>query len=131
MTHSPRETATAVLDHVLGHIDDLGELIENVGHGSTAYEGRKPVWDLLNATKIPADPDDPKRVRVYKTVIPHRNTESKVTERLGTARQAISYSVYGPGCRGGKLYELINGEWSLMHDIAPHTPVDDLPWNKK
>lgn len=67
----------------------------------------------------------------YKTVIPGRYPEEKIHAKIGPAKSAISYTCWGPGVRGGKLYELKHGNWNLLYDVAPRTAHGDLPWHKK
>lgn len=68
-------------------------------------------------------------VIVYKTVVPARWPESKLHEKLGAAKGALTYSNWGT--RGGQLYELRAGQWNLLFDVPRGTPLEDMPWKKK
>ena len=66
----------------------------------------------------------------YKSVIPSRSPETKIHETLGRARSAVAYSRrWGPGARGGQIYERRIGDWVLLHDIPRGT--EELPWHAK
>jgi hypothetical protein len=68
----------------------------------------------------------------HMTVIPFRRPLQKAHTNLGHAKAAISYKT---GWRGAEsdmeLYELKDGEWSLLWKVPEGTAYNDLPWKKK
>jgi hypothetical protein len=65
---------------------------------------------------------------------------------LGHARAAVGVRGYGitsaahehrgrlrycSTVRGGAIYELVDGAWSLLHDVAKGTPRCEVPWRKE
>lgn len=121
---STHATATEVLEHLVNNIDDLPELINSLAL-DLPKDGLDGVWKALRAAKIP-NPAGTTGARVFKSVVAHRFPSEKIHQSLGHAKSAVAYNR-----RGGKLYELIDGAWVLMHEVAYGTATADLPWNKK
>jgi len=51
---------------------------------------------------------------------------------MARAKSSVGYELYNDKARGGRIYEWQpdEHEWWLLYDIAPNTPLSDLPWRK-
>lgn len=93
----------------------------------------------------------PPQLLTHLTVIKNRNPEQKVHKTLGHAKQAVLTKLwYVPGSEATEkrvwgngqvwyerpkaletdvqVYELKDGEWSLLWDLRRGTLVSELPW---
>lgn len=64
------------------------------------------------------------------TVIPYRRPKQKAHINIGHAKNAVSFKVsryVGAEC-DMELYELRDGEWSLLWTIPKGTMESELPW---
>jgi hypothetical protein len=66
---------------------------------------------------------------VAATRIKWRSPEWKFHTNIGHAKNAVGQSWYN-GARGGQIWVLQDGEWSLKWDIKEGTKKENLPWNK-
>lgn len=64
--------------------------------------------------------------KVYMTQIPGRSRGEFVVH-LGMGPVKLAFK----GFDFGRVYEMVNNEWSLLYDIPKGTSQEDLPWVKR